>query len=108
MLDALPRGATILNLSEDKGLPLLSSTRHFALAGKGLSNRVIPIFEVQRQLSADFVRQRKVDYIVDRGPFHDDVGDLSSQGIEVKVIYDETRTLAGPVDKPWRVWEVIR
>ncbi len=80
---------------------------NFALAGKYLSNRVIPRFEAHSRISAEFLRNRKVDYIADKSPFC--TQNLAAlQGIQVKLIYDETKILTDPVERPWRVWKVLR
>ena len=93
-IDDLPQGQTILNLG---------SYNNFAFAGKRLSNKVISQNEVPSHLSQDFLRQRKVDYIVTRGASHAEV----LQDIGVELVYDGTENFTDPVEGSWRVWKVI-
>ena len=100
-LDELPQGTVILNLNKKEYF------NNFALAGKYLSNRVIPRFDAPHLISEEFLRNRKVDYIAEMSPYY--IHDLAAlQGIEVKLIYDETKILKDPIERSWRVWKVIR
>jgi hypothetical protein len=57
IIDNLPSGTTVLN---DSRFP----ENDFALAGKRLTNRVINAFEAPRELTPEFIRTSKVNYIV--------------------------------------------
>jgi hypothetical protein len=56
IIDELPPGSGILSLCQE--------TLNFALAGSGLANRVIPSWERPPLLTADFLRSRRVDFVV--------------------------------------------
>src|SRR5690606_1003008 len=53
-VDDLPEGSTVLNLTEPN---------NFAMAGERLSNRVVGYFEARRELTMQFLIDRKIDYI---------------------------------------------
>ncbi len=58
ILDRLPPGSVVVNHSQEY-------TNHYALAGRGLKNRVIAFFELPSPLTVEFLRNRQADYVVD-------------------------------------------
>jgi hypothetical protein len=58
IIDGLTPGSNILNLG--------SETLNFPLAGRNLTNRVVPSWERPRVLTADFLRSRQVDFVVEK------------------------------------------
>ena len=58
VIDKVNPGSTILNLGQE--------TLNFALAGSGLTNRVIPSWDRPPLLTAEFLRSRRVDYLVEK------------------------------------------
>lgn len=56
-IDALKPGSKVLNLAKE--------TLNYPLAGKGLSNRVVPSWEVPPRLTPEFLRSRRIDYVVE-------------------------------------------
>jgi|GEM_PF-1930268 len=132
IFDDLPAGSTVLNLGR-------LHLNNFALSGKHLGSKVIPFFEqplVRRKegflgahISEDFLRQKKVDYIVQKkndyyeyivqkkggsiGAKNGDEPDEKNPypkdldpGISLDCVYDESWSdLASK--NPWRVWKVI-
>jgi hypothetical protein len=61
VLDTLPKGASVANLSD-------SFHNNFALAGRSLTNRVICHWEIPDEDPASFVARRGADYIADMDP----------------------------------------
>jgi hypothetical protein len=103
LFDELPAGSVVLHLGND--------FNNFGLAGERLSNIVISRFEAPRPLTGDFLRQRNVNYIVTRyqypaddGYYFDEIAPLS--GIQLELIYDESRWSDQLVEHPWKVWKV--
>lgn len=58
ILDRLPPGSVVVNHSQEYA-------NHYALAGRGLKNRVIAFFELPSPLTVEFLRNRQADYVVD-------------------------------------------
>ena len=97
-IDKLPTGSRILSLCDP--------TLNFALAGSGLTNRVIPSWERPDHLTADFLRLHQVDYVVEKSALHQR-GDLVAdkepplKGLEIYVHVDIPE--GGKVAE-WWIW----
>jgi len=101
IIDALRPGSRVLNLGPE--------TFNFALAGSGLTNRVIPSWERPPLLTVDFLRSRQVDYIVERlaGGKDDTVVDKGPpvEGLE---IYFRASVIEAKKPIEWRIWSTSR
>jgi hypothetical protein len=101
IIDTLRPGTKILNLGHE--------TLNFALAGSGLANRVIPSWERPPLLTADFLRSRQVDYIVEKlvGEKGGIVVDKRPpvEGLE---IYFRSSVMEGERVAEWRIWSASR
>lgn len=104
IIDKLPEGSTVLNLSSEATGDYFYN--HFALAGKHLSNRVIPAFEVPSELSTAFILQEKVDYVVTRELIKPELAGLAN--IALDLFYDERQDASTTVKRGWKLWRVIR
>lgn len=123
IIDELPKGSTILNLGR-------LHLNNFALAGKHLSNKVIPVFMLPyyvtkrgykdiRTINKAFLLQNKVDYICQIKGDHplpgkdDDIINgipypkYLTPGIPLKLVYDEADEHP-QVKYPWRIWKVVQ
>ncbi len=132
IFDDLPAGSTVLNLGR-------LHLNNFALSGKHLRSKVIPFFEqplfrrkegfLGAQVSEDFLRKNRVDYIVQRkSDYYDYIVQKTKRsvvstksdefaeknpypkdldpGILLDCVYDES--WSDPATKnPWRVWKVM-
>lgn len=94
LLDQLPKGAVVWNLG--------GSTKSFPLAGKHLSNRVIPHNWAGRQSAPEFIRREEIDYIVDTYPFSPE--DIEETGAHL--IFEGKVCNSDRPEDYWRVWEV--
>ena len=65
IIDDLPEGSGILGLGGGPNAP----TMNFPLAGKSLSNRVIPAEWAPKMMDAAWLVSKRIDYVVDREPF---------------------------------------
>jgi len=97
IIDALRPGSRVLNLGDE--------TLNFALAGSRLANRVIPSWERPVRLTAEFLRARHVDYIVEKltGEKADTMDDKGPpvQGLEM---YFRGIVMEGKKPIEWRIW----
>jgi hypothetical protein len=97
ILDTLRPGSRVLNLGDE--------TLNFALAGSRLANRVIPSWERPPLLTADFLRSRHIDYVVEKlaGEKTDSVVDMGPpvEGLE---IYFKGSLMEGKKSIEWRIW----
>ena len=101
VIDALPPGSKVLSLC-DQGL-------NFALSGSGLTNRVIPSWEVPTLLTADFLRARQVDYIVEkfiRGK--NEIVIEKAPPVEGLESYFRSTVPDGENLAEWRIWKTSR
>jgi hypothetical protein len=95
-VDDLPAGSTVLNLA---------APNNFAMAGKRLSNRVVGFFEVPRELTAEFLEERGIDYIVGHASQAPTVAGLTGVRLVHSEIYHDP---VGLGNQPWRIWKVDR
>jgi hypothetical protein len=97
IIDTLRPGSRVLNLGHE--------TLNFALAGSGLTNRVIPSWERPPLLTADFLRSRHVDYIVEKlaGEKDDTMVDKGPpvEGLE---LYFRGSVIEAKKPIEWRIW----
>jgi hypothetical protein len=95
-VDDLPAGSTVMNLV---------APNNFAMAGEHLSNRVVGYFEARRELTMDFLEERRVDYIVGHGRQEERVKGLPGVRLIHSEIYHDP---VGLGDQPWLIWKVDR
>jgi hypothetical protein len=97
IIDSLRPGSTVLNLGDE--------TLNFALAGSSLTNRVIPSWERPPLLTADFLRSRHVDYIVEKlaGEKADSMVDKGPP-VEGLVLYFRSSIIEGTKPIEWQIW----
>jgi hypothetical protein len=75
------------------------------MAGERLSNRVVGYFEARRELTMEFLEERRVDYIVGHASHEKRVEGLAG----VRLIHSEVyHDPVGLGDQPWRIWKVDR
>lgn len=92
LIDQLPKSATVLNLGA-------ADFMNFPLAGKHLSNKVVPSDWLNRNSIYEFIDREHVDFIVGVHPFFSP--ELSEA--RARVVFE------GKVgDNLWRIWEVKR
>ena len=96
-IDALPVGSVVLNAS---GI----GEKNFALAGRQLTNRVIPDFEAPSELTAQSLRGIGADYVVEvvPGGRYPEPSLLSSGA----TVMDDELVVAGENQVRWRIWRV--
>jgi hypothetical protein len=95
-VDDLPAGSTVMNLV---------APNNFAMAGERLSNRVVGYFEARRELTMEFLEERRVDYIVGHGRQEERVKGLPGVRLIHSEIYHDP---VGLGDQPWLIWKVDR
>lgn len=95
LIDQLPEGSVVWNLGPQ--------TNNFPIAGKNLSNKVIPRRWAESQNVREFIRQEQIEYIADRYPFSS--VDLDEVG--AKLIFEGEVANRGK-DYLWRVWAIDR
>jgi hypothetical protein len=100
-IDELRPGSRILSLCEP--------TLNFALAGRGLTNRVIPSWERPDRLTADFLRSHQVDYVVQESLREKDDARVDTgpplEGLEP---YFSSSVRKGDKVTEWRIWSTGR
>lgn len=92
VLDTLPKGASVANLSD-------SFHNNFALAGRNLTNRVICHWEIPEEDPASFIAHRGADYIVDMDPEPGGTLDEQLLGLGYRVLDTTSEEVS------CRVWE---
>jgi hypothetical protein len=95
-VDDLPAGSTVMTLV---------APNNFAMAGERLSNRVVGYFEARRELTMEFLEERRVDYIVGHENDAPRVEGLSGVRLIHSEIYHDP---VGLGDQPWLIWKVDR
>jgi hypothetical protein len=97
IIDTLKPGSRVLNMGPE--------TLNFALAGSSLTNQVIPSWERPPLLTADFLRSRHVDYIVEKLD-GETTGATVDKGppVEGLEIYFKGRVIEGNKPVEWRIW----
>lgn len=99
IIDTLRPGSRVLNLADE--------TLNFSLAGRDLTNRVIPSWERPPLLTAGFLRSRHVDYIVEKLLSQKDGTVVDKRppvdGLE---IYFRGSVKEGDTVAEWRIWSV--
>ncbi|NIR48836.1 phospholipid carrier-dependent glycosyltransferase, partial [candidate division KSB1 bacterium] len=120
VIDELPKGSILMNLGR-------LHLNNFALAGKRLSNKVIPIFllpyyrtkggyldiseitnEFLQQKNVDYISQIKGDHLLEEGKNDDNpYPKYLASGIALKLVYNGAWN-GSTTENPWRVWKVIR
>ena len=96
-VERFPEGTRVLNWARDE-------TLNFPLAGERLQNRVIPQKDAPRPLTAEFLREWSIDYVVERGPRRGDGEDLSRFGALAGTAEgDDAGSALG-----LRVWKIAR
>ncbi len=100
-VEQLPEGTRVLNRTGE-------STLNFALAGERLQNRVIPFAEAPGPLTEEYLRKRRIDYVVERGPRGQDEDILSRVGTLVVEEAEGTTSDDGARSAVWRVWRISR
>jgi hypothetical protein len=98
IIDTLKPGSRVLNLGHE--------TLNFALAGSSLTNRVIPSWERPPLLTADFLRSRHVDYLVEMlaGEKDDTMVEDKGPPLEGLEIYFKESIIEGKKTIEWRIW----
>ncbi len=92
LIDRLPKFATVLNLGA-------ADFMNFPLAGKYLSNKVVPADWLNRDSIYEFIDRERVDFIVEVQPFFSPK--LSEA--RARVVFE------GKIgDNFWRIWEIKR
>lgn len=122
IIDELPKGSTVLNLGR-------LHLNNFALAGKNLTNKVIPIFLLPlyrtpagyldiSEITKEFLQQRSVDYISQIKHDHlfpnkeDEIVNgipypkYLARGITLELIYNGAWD-GSAKENPWRLWKVL-
>ena len=100
IIDALPEGSRVVNKT--------LSYNNFALAGERLTNKVITHFEARGELGLDFLRENRVDFVIESFVAEQDSQVLDSQLPRLgKVVYDKVRDVgeSGRRER-WRIWKV--
>lgn len=97
IIDTLKPGSRVLNMGPE--------TLNFALAGSRLTNQVIPSWERPPLLTADFLRSRHVDYIVEKLD-GETTGAMVDKGpsVEGLEIYFKGSVIEGNKPVEWRIW----
>lgn len=97
-IDELPPGTCILNDTRLR-------EKDFALAGNGLTNRVVTAFEAPQELTAEFLSSRKIDLVVQVTSANGRGDNASLAGLPQCVDGTEIfhSVLAGNL---WRIWKV--
>jgi hypothetical protein len=97
VIDTLKPGSALLNLGDP--------TLNFPLAGSHLTNRVIPNWEAPSSLTADFLRSRQVEYVVQRFS-HEKDKILPEPGppVEGLDLYFRASVMEGESIAEWRIW----
>ena len=96
-MDALPVGSVVLNAS---GI----GEKNFALAGRQLTNRVIPDFEAPSELTAQSLSATGTDYVVEVVP-----GGRYSEPSLVSsgaTVVDDELVVTGEDQVRWRIWRI--
>lgn len=101
VIDSLKPGSRILNTSD--------GTLNFPLAGRDLTNRVIPNWEKPSLLTAGFLRSTRVDYVVEKliSPDSRTVTDTPPpvEGLE---LYFHATVIGEDGVVRWRIWSATR
>lgn len=99
IIDDLPPGSRVLNYTS-------FTEQNFPLAGKNLSNQLVPSFEAPSVLTANYLSSQHIDYVVEAAPDSDraeaelpQLPDPTSA-----IVLDESRTGG----KIWRIYRVVR
>jgi hypothetical protein len=101
IIEQLPEGSRILNRTDDE-------TLNFPLAGEHLQNRVVGTAEAPSELTAEFLRGRNIDYVVERGPRYEGDEDLSNLGTLLADGADGKTTRGSAPSAGWRVWKIAK
>jgi hypothetical protein len=96
-LDELPRGSRLLNMT--------TRFNNFSLAGEELSNRVVADFEAPRSLNLDYLKEEKVDFIIESRQESAEVHSPPCNGL---VLYRDGVLRSGEDgrSRAWRIWKV--
>lgn len=98
ILDRLGPGACVLNATGQE-------EENFALAGNGLTNCVVPAFEVPNQLTPDFLREHNVSYVVETAPSSGQASTPLEPVAPMSLLETDT-VLSGETKVRWRIWKV--
>jgi len=95
-IDHLPAGTAVLNYTNLR-------EKNFPLAGKFLTNRVVCNFELSGELTATFLRDHGVDYIVE---LPETGGRPALQNISGVTLVRTIRVQKGEDEVNWNIWVV--
>jgi len=95
-LDQLPDGSRVLNKA---------TKFNFELAGKNLTNQVIPDFDSPSDITEGYLTDQRIDYVIESSERVDHFDDLRAAG--GKLVYDGWIQLGeGGAHTEWRIWQV--